>query len=94
MGLIGEQALELGGDWLGKQAAKKFGLNEGLASQLGRTAGKIAGGFVPFRRGGLVKKKTQKALLHKGEMVIPASLVSKIPQSIKKEMKKKGALNL
>jgi hypothetical protein len=94
MGLIGAQLGELGGEWLGGQAAKRFGVNEGLSKKLGGTLGKIAGELTPFKKGGMVKKKTQKALLHKGEMVIPKSMVSKIPKSVKKAMKKKGALNM
>tara|TARA_R110002050_G_scaffold277589_1_gene423341 strand:+ start:1519 stop:1791 length:273 start_codon:yes stop_codon:yes gene_type:complete len=46
-------------------------------SGLGSTLGTIAGDFLPFETGGAVKvakgKKTQKALLHKGEYVLPAN---------------------
>tara|TARA_R110002110_G_scaffold9355_1_gene46149 strand:+ start:298 stop:558 length:261 start_codon:yes stop_codon:yes gene_type:complete len=46
-------------------------------SGLGRTLGTIAGDFLPFETGGAVKvakgRKTQKALLHKGEYVLPAN---------------------
>jgi len=46
-------------------------------SGLGSTLGTIAGDFLPFETGGAVKvakgRKTQKALLHKGEYVLPAN---------------------
>tara|TARA_R110000823_G_C15634651_1_gene469113 strand:+ start:338 stop:610 length:273 start_codon:yes stop_codon:yes gene_type:complete len=46
-------------------------------SGLGSTLGTIAGDFLPFETGGRVEvkkgRKTQKALLHKGEYVLPAN---------------------
>ena len=68
-------------------------------SGLGRTIGSIAGDFLPFMHGGAVKtakgKNTQKALLHKGEYVLPANAKpTKAQKAIvaknKREAKKKG----
>ena len=39
-------------------------------------------------------KKTQLAILHKGELVVPASLVSQVPKTLKNKIAKKGGRNL
>ena len=68
-------------------------------SGLGRTIGSIAGDFLPFMHGGAVKtakgKNTQKALLHKGEYVLPANATPTKKQKAilaknKRDAKKKG----
>ena len=49
--------------------------------------GRIAGSHVPFQHGGLVKPpkghKTQTAILHKGELVIPKHMVKHGRKSLK-----------
>lgn len=63
------------GSLLGGEIGKLIGGKK--HSGLGATLGTIAGDFLPFETGGAVKvakgRKTQKALLHKGEYVLPAN---------------------
>ncbi len=63
------------GSLLGGEIGKLIGGKK--HSGLGSTLGTIAGDFLPFETGGAVKvakgRKTQKALLHKGEYVLPAN---------------------
>lgn len=63
------------GSLLGGEIGKLIGGKK--HSALGGTLGAVAGNFLPFETGGAVKvakgKKTQKALLHKGEYVLPAN---------------------
>ena len=63
-------------------------------SKEGQTIGGTLGGFLPFKEGGMVKKTTQKALLHKGELVVPKHLVKKVSKSLKKEIKANGGRNM
>ena len=81
------------GNWIGGEIAGKK--HKGLGS----TLGSIAGDFLPFETGGRVEvkkgRKTQKAILHKGEYVLPAnSKPTKKQMSIvaknKRDAKKKG----
>jgi hypothetical protein len=63
------------GSLLGGEIGKLIGGKK--HSGLGGTLGTIAGDFLPFETGGAVKtkpgRKTQKAILHKGEYVLPAN---------------------
>ncbi len=63
------------GSLLGGEIGKLIGGKK--HSGLGSTLGTIAGDFLPFETGGAVKvakgRKTQKAILHKGEYVLPAN---------------------
>tara|TARA_R110000803_G_scaffold35595_2_gene76879 strand:- start:906 stop:1178 length:273 start_codon:yes stop_codon:yes gene_type:complete len=63
------------GSLLGGEIGKLIGGKK--HSGLGSTLGTIAGDFLPFQTGGAVRvakgRKTQKALLHKGEYVLPAN---------------------
>ena len=63
------------GSLLGEQIGKLVGGKK--HSGLGASLGALAGDFLPFETGGRVNvkkgKKTQKALLHKGEYVLPAN---------------------
>ena len=63
------------GSLLGGEIGKLIGAKK--HSGLGSTLGTIAGDFLPFQTGGAVRvakgRKTQKALLHKGEYVLPAN---------------------
>lgn len=81
----------VGGKLFGKAGAK-------VGGGLGKVLGGAAGALLPFERGGMVKpkagKKTQKALLHKGEMVIPAKHVKAVPKTLKDKMKREGARNM
>lgn len=65
---------------------------------LGRTAGNFLQHLAGFKKGGIVKpppgKKTQKAILHKGELVVPAHMVKDVPKALKDKIKKKGGKNM
>lgn len=89
MGVIGNLLGQAGGNLIGG----RFG-NAGA----GQTIGGALGSFLPFRSGGMVKpprgKKTQRALLHKGELVVPASMVKDVPKTLKKKIASKGGRNM
>ena len=63
------------GSLLGGEIGKLIGGKK--HSGLGASLGSLAGDFLPFETGGRVEvkkgRKTQKALLHKGEYVLPAN---------------------
>lgn len=86
--LIGSKLGEIGGEFLGK----KYGGTAG--GQAGKLIGGLAGSFLPFKNGGKVTKKTQKALLHKGEIVIPAKYAKDVSKSLKDKIKKNGGRNM
>jgi hypothetical protein len=97
MGVIGQQIGTYGLGALGSYVGKKLG-NESLGKKVGQSAGGIIGSeLIPFKKGGMIKPKkgkTQKVLLHKGELVVPASMVKNVPKSLKKKIKKKGGRNM
>jgi hypothetical protein len=88
MGLIGGLLGQAGGAAVGNYLGGSKG------GQAGQQIGGILGGFLPFKKGGMVENKTQKALLHQGEMVVPKHLVKKVPKSVKDAMRKGGARNM
>lgn len=88
MGLIGGQL----GSILGGAVGQKYGGNTG--QQVGKLLGGAAGAFLPFKKGGKVTKKTQKALLHKGEIVVPAKYAKDVSKSLKEKIKKNGGHNM
>ena len=101
MGVIGQKIGEYAGGFLGGAVGKYAGgsKGEGIGKKIGSNAGGVLGGeFIPFKKGGIVKpprgRKTQMALLHKGELVVPASMVSKVPKTIKNKIAKKGERNM
>ena len=72
MGAFGNQL----GSFLGGMAGRRFGKSDN-AQKLGEGLGGLAGSYLPFKKGGLVKGKKGKpvkALLHGGEYVLPASV--------------------
>lgn len=64
-----------------------------VGGRTGRAAGEVAGGalgaMLPFKKGGVVKK-TGPALLHKGEIVVPAKYAKDVSKSLKDKIKKHG----
>jgi hypothetical protein len=80
--LIGQGLGGLAGGLIGHQ-------KEGSA-----IGGTLGGSFLPFQDGGMVKNHTQKALLHKGELVVPRHLVKKVSKGLKKEIKMNGGRNM
>jgi uncharacterized membrane protein len=96
MGLLGSQLGSLAGGGIGGALGQKYGGSAGqkAGQEIGSVLGKVGGAFLPFKKGGKVVKKTQKALLHQGELVVPKHLVSKVPKTVKDAMKKHGARNM
>lgn len=77
---------------LGSALGQAVGGDKGR--QAGGQIGGILGNFLPFKEGGMVKNNTQKALLHKGELVVPKHLVKKVSKSLKREIKMNGGRNM
>ena len=77
MGVIGRALGSFLGGKIGKFAGRKLGhltgMGEDKGEQTGKNVGEFLGNFVPFKKGGPVRKKT-KAILHKGEYVLPAGV--------------------
>lgn len=91
MGVIGGQLGSIAGAGLGEAIGKKYGgsLGEKVGRDLGRVGGGALGALLPFKRGGRVKK-TGPALLHKGEIVVPAKYAKEVSKSLKYKIKKNG----
>ena len=91
MGILGRMWGKHWGGRIGKYAGKKLGRFTGMDSDEGKYYGeKIGaklGGLIPFKKGGPVKK-TIKALLHKGEYVLPKG-VKPTPQQRKAVSKRR-----
>ena len=97
MGIFGNELGSEIGYGLGKFVGNRFKhKNEG--ERIGRVVGKIAGSYLPFHNGGIVKPpnghKTQTVILHKGELVVPKSMVKNVSKSLKNKIKKKGGRNM
>jgi len=97
MGVIGQQIGEYVGRQGGSYIGSKLGGKKGseLGSKIGSVIGNFAGSeVIPFKKGGMVrpkgKRKTMKAILHRGEMVVPASMVSEVPKKLKNKIAKRG----
>jgi hypothetical protein len=92
MGVIGEQIGQYGLGTLGEMVGKKYGGSAGASAgkKIGSVIGGVAGGaLIPFRAGGKVMK-TGPALLHKGEIVVPAKYAKDVSKSLKNKIKKNG----
>jgi hypothetical protein len=59
------------GEYAGKKLGKYTGVHAKKGGKVGTQIGGILGDLLPFKKGGKVTKKTQPALLHKGEFVLP-----------------------
>jgi hypothetical protein len=95
MGLIGGTLGSIAGGGLGQAVGQKYGGK--LGGEVGRDLGKVGGGFLgamlPFKNGGKVKK-TGPAMLHKGEIVVPAKYAKDVSKSLKDKIKKNGGRNM
>lgn len=80
MGVFGQMI----GGALGGAVGKKYGGKTG--GKIGSTLGRAAGSLVPFKKGGMIKK-TGAILAHKGELVVPASMVKDVSKSLKKRIR-------
>ena len=100
MGLLGSQiggyGLSAAGEYAGRAIDKKLGggnIAQEAGKNIGRVVGTAAGALLPFRTGRKVKK-TGPALLHKGEIVIPAKYAKDVSKSLKTKIKKNGGRNM
>lgn len=95
MGLIGGSLGSIAGAGLGQAIGQKYGGSLGgqVGRDLGRVAGGAAGALLPFKNGGRVKK-TGPAMLHKGEIVVPAKYAKDVSKSLKEKIKKNGGRNM
>jgi hypothetical protein len=72
------------GGALGGAVGKKYGGKTG--GKIGGMLGRAAGSLVPFKKGGMVKK-TGPILAHKGELVVPASMVKEVSKTLKAKIR-------
>jgi hypothetical protein len=95
MGLIGGTLGSIAGGGVGQAVGQKYGGK--LGGEVGRDLGKVGGGFLgsflPFKNGGRVTRTT-KALLHKGEIVVPAKYAKDVSKSLKAKIKANGGRNM
>jgi uncharacterized protein YcfJ len=101
MGVIGQKIGEFSGSFLGGAVGKYVGgsKGEGIGKKIGSNAGSVLGSeLIPFRYGGMVKppkgRKTMVAILHKNELVVPASMVKNVSKKLKSKIAKKGGRNM
>ena len=100
MGLVGGALGGVAGGALGSAVGKKIGGKKyggtlgKVGGDLGKIAGSAAGALLPFAKGGRVKAAVQPALLHRGEIVVPASLANQVPMNLKKMIKANGGRNM
>ena len=86
-GAIGRKAAGERGHHAGKAVGEKIGRAGGSA------AGATAGEYLSFRKGGKVNK-TGLALLHKGELVVPAKHTKEVGKDLKAKIKQNGGVNM
>lgn len=95
MGLIGSKLGSIAGSGLGEAIGGKYGGS--LGAKVGREFGSVAGGalgaLAPFEKGGKVTK-TGPALLHKGEIVVPAKYAKDVSKTLRDKIKKNGGRNM
>ena len=97
MGFIGQEIGNEVGDLIGGYVGNKF-KHKKTGQKIGALVGKFAGSYLPFENGGIVKPpkghKTQTAILHKGELVVPKDMVRHVSKSLKNKIKRKGGRNM
>ena len=97
MGFVGQELGNEIGGLIGGYVGNKF-KNKKSGQKIGSMVGRIAGSYVPFQHGGLVKPqkghKTQTAILHKGELVVPKHMVKHVSKSEKNKIKRGGGRNM
>ena len=97
MGFLGQELGSEIGSGLGSFVGYWF-KHKKEGERIGRVVGKIAGSYLPFEKAGLVKPpkghKTQTAILHKGNLVIPKNTVKHVSKSLKNKIKRNGWRNM
>ena len=91
MGFIGQEIGNEVGGLIGGYVGNKF-KHKKTGQKIGALVGKFGGSYLPFENGGTVKPpkghKTQTAILHKGELVIPKHMVKHVSKSLKNKIKR------
>lgn len=94
MGKIGREIFSALGQGIGNFAGQHLGKHTGIGAEegakRGADIGAMIGDLLPFKKGGRVKRNT-RALLHKGEFVLPKG-VKPTKAQIKAVRKKGGRL--
>jgi len=89
MGVYGDILGPLAGELIGTYAGHKLGgytgIGSGAGGTYGKTIGSAIGKLVKYKKGGRVKR-TGKAIVHKGEYVLPKGV-----RPTKSQMKKVAA---
>ena len=97
MGFLGQEIGSEAGSLIGGYIGNKF-KNKKAGQKIGSLVGKVAGSYVPFQHAGIVKPpegyKTQTAILHKGELVVPKHMLEHVPKSLKTKTKRNGDRNM
>ena len=97
MGIFGQELGSEIGSGLGKFVGNRF-KHKDEGGRVGRVVGKIAGSYLPFHNGGIVKPpkghKTEIVILHKGELVVPKHMVKHVSKSLKNKIKRNGGRNM
>ena len=97
MGILGSDLGSEIGSGLGSFVGNRF-KHKKEGERIGRVVGKIDGSYLPFEHGGIVKPlkghKTQTAILHKGELVVPKNMVKHVSKSSKNKIKRNGGRNM
>ena len=97
MGFLGQELGSEIGSGLGSFVGNRF-KHKKEGERIDRVVGKIAGRYLPFEKGGLVKPpkghKTQTAVLHKGELVVPKHMVKYVSTPLKNKIKRNGGRNM
>ena len=91
MGLLGGSIGGIAGSGLGEYLGNRYGGETGgrIGKEIGSAGGAYLGSLLPFKKGGKVKH-TGAALLHKGEIVVPAKYAKDVSKSLKQKIKKNG----
>lgn len=93
-GVAGKHIGSEAGKFIGSRLGRLFGGSKGeesggrIGGDVGGVAGGVGGALLPFKKGGRVKR-TGKALVHKGEFILPKG-VPPTKTQIKKVRKRGG----
>ena len=97
MVFLGQEIGNEVGGLIGGYVGNKF-KNKKSGQKIGSMVGRIAGSYVPFQHGGVVKPpkghKTQIIVAHKNELIVPAHLTKHISKNLKNKIKRGGGRNM
>ena len=97
MGILGSELGSEIGSGLGSFVGNRF-KHKKEGERIGRVVEKIAGSYLPFENGGIVKPpkghKKQIIVAHKGELIVPKNMVKHVSKSLKNKIKRNGGRNM